>query len=113
MAEIETQWPELFALTFIILGFIVSILFLNPILSYLAIFFSGFISGRVYYLKRHKEPIFPFVIIIIAFLLGYIFGSFWANRLLILIFFAIGFYLSYFLHMKKIFAIFKSQNFLK
>lgn len=113
MAEIETQWPELFALAFIILGFIISIFLLNPLLSYISIFLSGFICGRVYYLKRHKEPIFPFVIIIISFLLGYIFGSFWANRLFIFIFFVLGFYLSYYLHMKKIFAIFKSQNFLK
>lgn len=113
MAEIETQWPELFALLFIILGFIISLLLLNAFLSYLTILLSGLICGRVYYLKRHKEPILPFMIIIISFLLGYLFGSFWTNRFYLLIFFLLGFFLSYYLHMKKIFAIFKSQNFLK
>lgn len=113
MTEIDTQWPELFSLAFITLGFILSILLLNPILSYLAILSSGCIAGRTFFLKRHKEPIFPFILIIVGFLLGYVLGSFWANRLFIIIFFVIGFYLSYYLHMKKFFAIFKSQSYLK
>lgn len=113
MTQIDTQWPELFSLTFIILGFILSLLLLNPILSYISIFSSGFIAGRTFFLKRHKEPILPFILIIIGFLLGYVMGSFWANRFLIIVFFALGFYLSYYLHMKKFFAIFKSQSYLK
>lgn len=109
----EKDWPEAFMFLFLILGFILAVLLMSPIFTYLTILISGFMAGRTYYSKRYKEPILPFILIIAGFLVGFFLGSFWASRLLILIFFGTAFGLSYYLHKKKILVIFKSQSFLK
>ncbi|MEK6846208.1 MAG: hypothetical protein AABY26_05585 [Nanoarchaeota archaeon] len=107
------DWVEVFFLLFLIFGFITSILLFNPWLSYLSIVLAGFVAGRVFYIKRYKEPIFPLVLIIVGFLLGYILGGFWISRFWALLFFAFSWWLSFYLHRKKIFTIFKSEGFVK
>lgn len=109
----EKDWPEALMLIFAVLGFILALALKSPFFTYLTILISGFLAGRVFYTKRYKEPILPFVLIIAGFLFGYFLGSFWASRLLVLVFFGIAFGISYYLHKKKILVIFKSQGFLK
>jgi len=113
MIKWDEQWAEAFAVFFLVLGLIVSVLLRSAYFSYLTIAFAGFLAGRLYYIKYAKEPILPFILIIIGFLLGYLVGSFWINRFLVLILFALGFALSYYLHMKDILVKFKSRNFIK
>ncbi len=113
MVKWNEQWAEVLALLFIALGFIISILLRRPLFSYVSVVLAGLVAGRVFYLKRFKEPILPFVLIIIGFLLGYLLGSFWASRFLVLVLFAASFSLSYYLHLKKILVIFKSRQFVK
>lgn len=109
----EKDWPEAFMFLFLVLGFILAVLMMSPIFTYLTILISGFLAGRIFFIKRYKEPILPFILIIAGFLVGFFLGSFWASRPLILIFFMVAFGLSYYLHKKKILVIFKSQSFLK
>src|SRR3989344_1064157 len=109
----EEQWAETFALLLVVTGFILSILLRNALLSYVSVLVSGFIAGRIYYIKKYKEPILPFVLMIVGFLLGYLIGSFWTSRILTLVFFMGAFVLSYYLHVKEIVTIFKSENFFK
>ena len=71
MIKWDEQWAEAFALLFLALGFVISVVLKSPFFSYLSVFLGGCISGRVYYIKRFKEPIFPFVLMIIGFLIGY------------------------------------------
>jgi hypothetical protein len=111
--KVEEQWVETIAVLLLVSGFIISVLLKNPMVSYASVFLSGFIAGRIYYFKKQKEPIFPFILIISGFLVGYLIGNFWVSRTLTIIFFAIGFGLSYYLHVKKIFVIFKNENFVK
>ncbi|MEW5896644.1 MAG: hypothetical protein AB1668_03060 [Nanoarchaeota archaeon] len=111
--KLEEQWAELLSLLFLVVGFILSILLQNPYLSYITVLLGGFLAARGYYVKRYEEPILPFILMILGFLIGYLVGSFWANRLLVLLFFALGFALSYYLHLKKILVIFKSEGFFK
>ena len=113
MVKLEEDWAEIIALSFIVLGFFTSILMKNPLFSYLVISLAGFLAGRNYYVKHQKEPILPFVLMIVGFLFGYVIASFWVNRGLVLIFFAIAFGTSYYLHLKHILVIFKSKNFVK
>src|SRR3989344_7046415 len=113
MIKWDTQWGEVLSLFLLVLGFILSVLLQNPTLSYITILLAGLIAGRLYYIKRYSEPIFPFIMIIIGFLLGYLVGNFWSSRLFSLILFAVGFVVSYYLHFKKIVATFKSENFIK
>ncbi len=111
--KIEEKWAEYLILLFLVLGFIVSVLLRDMFLSYISVFFAGGLFGRIYYIKRYKEPILPFILLILGFLTGYLIGSFWVNRFLVLIFFLTGLIVSYYLHMKNILVIFKSKHFVK
>ena len=113
MVKWDERWVETFALFFIVIGFIFSVILRNAFFSHITVIIAGIVAGRVFYLKRFKEPIFPFVIIIIGFLLGYVIGSFSASRFVTFIFFVLSFIGSYYLHMKKIITIFKNKNFIK
>ncbi|MBU0457735.1 MAG: hypothetical protein ABH824_02535 [Nanoarchaeota archaeon] len=111
--KLDEQWAESFMIFFIALGFIISLLLKNAFFSYLSVILAGLVCGRIYYIKKYQEPILPFVLIIIGFLFGYIMGSIWVSRILVLFFFSLGFAVSYYLHMKNILVKFKSENFIK
>ncbi len=113
MIKWHEDWAEILALAFLALGLVLSVLLRNSILSYISIFLAGLVAARNYYLKRYKEPIFPFILMIIGFLVGYMVGAFWVSRLLALLFFVLGFGVSYYLHLKEILATFKSERFIK
>ena len=107
------QWAEVVTLLFLVLGFFASALLHNPTFSYIIVFLSGVLAARIFYIKRFKEPILPFVLIIVGFLIGYLIGSFWVSRFFVLLAFIIGFGVSYYLHLKKILVIFKNKSFIK
>ena len=65
----DEQWVEVFALVFIVLGFMIAVLLQNPLWSYASVFCSGFVGGRVYYLKRYHEPILFFLVLVLRFLI--------------------------------------------
>jgi xanthosine utilization system XapX-like protein len=111
--KLEEQWADVLTLFFLVLGFVISVLLKSAVWSYLSMIIAGGLAGRVYYIKHAREPIFPFVLMMIGFLLGYLVGNFWTSRLLTLLFFGLSFGASYYLHVKKILVIFKSKQFLK
>jgi len=113
MVKWDENWVEVFTLLFIVLGFIISVFLRNISLSLTSIMLGGFLSARVYYFKKSSEPILPFILMIVGFLIGYLLGSFWISRIWVLIFFAIGYAISYYLHKKEILVIFKSKNFIR
>ena len=109
----EEQWVELFTVCFLVLGFMISILLQQALLGYISIAVAGLIAGRVYYTKRFAEPIIPFILMIVGFLLGYLIGAYWVSRLLTAGLFIGAFLLSYYMHLRKIIVIFKSPGFVK
>ncbi len=113
MGKWDENWVEVFFILFLAIGFVIAVLLKSVMFSSITVLLAGFVAGRTFYIKRYQEPILPFVLIILGFLLGYLLGSVWVNRLLVLALFFVGFILSYYLHMQKIIAIFKSKNFLK
>tara|TARA_Y100000310_G_scaffold330747_1_gene402954 strand:+ start:231 stop:572 length:342 start_codon:yes stop_codon:yes gene_type:complete len=113
MKDLIEIWVETLTLFFLAVGFVIAVLLQNAALSYLAILFSGALAGRIFYTKRFKEPVLPFVLIIIGFVVGYLIGGIWISRGLAFVLFALGFLVSYYLHLKKILVIFKSKNFIK
>jgi len=113
MVEWKDQWVEVLSLFFVALGFVIALLLQSSYYSYLSVLLGGFISARLFYLKKSKEPILPFILIILGFLVGYLVGSFWVNRTLIFLSFGIGYGVSTYLHKNKILGIFKSELFLK
>lgn len=109
----DENWVEVFFILFLAIGFVLAVFLKSVMFSLITVSLAGFVAGRTFYIKRYNEPILPFILIILGFLLGYILGSVWVNRYIVLVFFIIGFILSYYLHLNKIIGIFKSKNFLK
>ena len=109
----DEQWAEALTVFFIAIGFMISILMRSAFFTYLAVVVCGSLAARLYYMRRYAQPIFPFVLMIIGFLVGYFLGSFWASRFWVFAFFLISFGVSYYLHQKKILVIFKKEDFIK
>ncbi len=113
MVKWEKEWAEVLTLLFLVLGFILSVLLQSAWMSYLSILVSGFLAGRIYFIKRYKAPLLPVILIILGFLIGYLIGSIWVNRVLVLLFFAGAFWGSYYLHTHKILPVFKGEQFVR
>ncbi len=69
------DWAEVAAFLVLIVGFVLSISIESPVYVYLVIFLAGLLAGRSFFIKIGKQPLFPFFLIIIGFLLGYVIGS--------------------------------------
>lgn len=109
----DEQWVEVFTIVFVVAGFVLSVLLQSPLVTYVTLFLSGGLAGRVYHFKKRAEPILPFVLLILGFLAGYTLGNFWTNRLWGILIFIAGFWLSLQLHRKEIIGTFKSRLFIK
>ncbi len=111
--QLKRQWPELLMLLLAVVGLILSVLLRSALFSYLTIALAGFVAGRVYYLKKFREPILPFVLIIAGFLAGYLIGSLWVSRVAVLVVFLLVLLLSYQLHLRGILKVQRSERFVK
>lgn len=94
------SWAEIFFLVLLLIGFILSISVNSALLTYFVILLAGLLAGRYYFLRVGKQPLFPFFLIIIGFLVGYIIGTFVANRLVVAVLFFIGWLVSHIVHKK-------------
>jgi len=93
------NWAELFAFLVLIIGFIISILIQNKVFNGIVAFLVGFGSGRLIFTQRRKG-MFPYFLVIIGFLLGFMLGSYYMNRGIILILFVSAIIISYYIHSK-------------
>lgn len=109
----DKLWAEYAVLLFLLVGLFLGLSMRTPAFSYVSIILIGFLFGRFYYSRRFSEPILPFILMIVAFALGYLIANFGVQRFMILVLFILSFGISYFLHVQKIFTIFKSKDFLK
>ncbi len=107
------MWPEYLATLLLFAGFLLSIVTQSAAITIITAICVGALTARLIISKRKIEPIAPFSIIVIALIIGFISGSFFANRFLITILIAGSFALSYYLHDKGIIQTFKSKAFLK
>lgn len=101
-------WVEIYFIFMLAIGFFMSRSLQVAVLSYIVIFLSGLIFGRLLYARR-KENNVSILIVMIGFVLGYIYGlnkEYGLNkdsiRMSIVAFFVIGNYVSYQLHKTKI-----------
>ncbi|MBL7055611.1 hypothetical protein ISS07_01725 [Candidatus Woesearchaeota archaeon] len=93
------NWAEFFFFVLMVLGFVMAISSPSAFISYIVIFLSGMIGGRILY-DRKKKLTFPYYIIIIGFLIGFLLGNFYGSKKIILILFILGILFSYHLHNK-------------
>jgi len=93
------SWAEFFFFVLMIIGFIISIIAPSAVISYIVVFLSGMIAGRLLY-DRKKKLIFPYYIILIGFIIGYVIGTYYGSRKVVIVLFVLGILLSYHLHNK-------------
>ena len=98
------DWAEVLGLILLLFGFIFSISMNSALFVYIVIFLSGLLAGRYYFLRIGRQPLFPFFLIIIGFLLGYVLGSFAANRKLVIFLFFFAWIISHVAHKKKLYS---------
>ncbi len=73
MNWLET-WAELYTASLLVLGLAVSLIIDAAVVSYAVIFISGILVGRLYHIRKHKLG-FPFFLIILGYMAGYLAGS--------------------------------------
>ena len=95
------NWAEFFFFVLMVVGFIIALwaTSFSAVISYIIVFLSGMIGGRLLY-DRKKKLIFPYYIIIIGFLMGYLIGTFYGSRKVIFVLFILGILFSYHLYNK-------------
>jgi len=93
------NWAEIIAFILLVVGFLFSLAAPSAVLSYIIIFVAGMMGGRLIY-ERRKSMVFPYVLILIGFLVGYLIGSRYGygDWLVIVLLFVLGSILSYYLH---------------
>ncbi len=107
------HWAEVLAALLLLVGFFIALITQSPALHYTMIFLAGLLTGRIFYEKHKYQPIFPYILIIIGFVLGFMLGAIVANKKLILVLFIISFILSHEAHKRGYITFFKSEGFIK
>ena len=95
------SWAEFFFFTLMVIGLILSLWAssFSAFISYIVVFLSGMIGGRILYDRKGKLT-FPYYIIILGFLIGYLIGTYYGSRKVVIILFVLGVLLSYHLYNK-------------
>ena len=101
MVSALLDWPETFALTFLIVGFFMAIFSGSTTVLYIVCFLMGLVFGKVWYRFRMSNCI-PLFMAIMTFFLGFILGGFFANLRVIALLMLAGILIGYWIHEKKI-----------
>lgn len=99
------EWAEIMAVLFLLFALIISTLSDAAIVTYFIIAACGIVVGRINYTRKLIKD-FPFYLIVMGFLLGFILGIAITGRgniLLTIILFIIGIWVGQLLHKKRIF----------
>jgi uncharacterized membrane protein len=97
--EFLTNWVEISFIFLLLFGFFLSAMINNIYLSYGIALLAGLVAGKVIYHKK-KDYLFPHVLLITGFILGYLIGNKVGSAIAIIIIFSIGNLISYYLHEK-------------
>ena len=93
----QKNWPEILFLVLLIVGVVFSLAAPSAVLSYLIVFCAGMMGGRLIYLNK-TDMIFPYVLILVGFLIGYLIGARYGSWLVTVVLFMLGSIFSYYLH---------------
>jgi hypothetical protein len=94
---LRTSWAEMYTIFLGVIGFILALSIKSPMFSYIVIILSGFMCGRLLYQQRRTHQ-FPSYMIVFGLLLGYIIGSHYTNRKMLLFIAVIAMVASYYSH---------------
>jgi hypothetical protein len=97
--EFLTNGVEMSFIALIVLGFVISVFVNHALISYGIALITGLLSGKILYHKA-KDVLFPHVLLIGGFALGYIIGHKEGSTIVIIALFLVGNAASYFAHKK-------------
>jgi hypothetical protein len=100
------NWPEIFFFVVLVIGFIISITLQSAVIIYTTILLSGIMAGRLIF-EREQKMKFPYFLIIIGFLIGYLIGVQYGERKVMIVLFVIGGFMGYYFRKKKIYKDFR------
>lgn len=92
--EIYKNWMEVFFVIVMLIGIMIAIVVPSNFVSYMTITASGVAAGKIIYDRKNKVR-FPYILIIIGFIVGYMVGAYNASRQLILLLFVLSALVSY------------------
>lgn len=99
MIKFWEDWAEVIGFFLLIIGFFLATLAGSAVISYTVITLSGLMGGRIWY--RIKENLkTPWVIILFGFLVGFVLGSFYGDKKIIVLLYVVGIAVSYWLHLE-------------
>lgn len=93
------RWVEFFFFCLLVIGFLFSLLVPSAVLSYLVIVACGMMAGRLFYQRKNKL-MFPYFLIIVGFLIGFILGAQYGDKIVIVTLFVIASFFGYYIHDK-------------
>jgi len=99
--DINENWVEYVFFVLLVLGFFLAISSGSAIVSYVIIFFCGMMGGRLLF-KLKSDLKIPWVIILMGFLIGFVMGSFYGDKRMIIFCYIFGIIFSHYLHEKGI-----------
>ena len=101
MVNIYKNWVELLFFSIMVIGILISHLAPRAAISYIIMFLSGLLAGRIIYQRKGRMSL-HYYMIISGFVIGYILGAYYGSRLVTGIIFMAGAMASYRLYEKKI-----------
>lgn len=98
-SNFHENWAEIIFFILLIIGLIVSLMVQSKVMAYAIILLFGMIAGRFLFHRKDRMA-FPYLLIVIGFLIGYTIGVPFGNKAMIIALFIFGISLSYYLHDK-------------
>lgn len=92
---------EFWFFVLMLIGIIIALIAPSAVISYTISFISGLFAGRLIYERKNKIQ-FPYFMIIVGFIIGYLVGVYYGSRRVVITLFVIGSILCYKLYDKKI-----------
>jgi hypothetical protein len=99
--NLHERWVEILSIFILVIGFFVAVWAQSAVVTYMVILLSGVISGRGFLARKYTHRI-AYIIILIAYLVGFILGSFYGKTKFILVLFILGMWVGYVLHDREI-----------
>jgi hypothetical protein len=91
------NWPEFVSFILMAIGFFVAVLAGSAVIAYTLILLAGFMGGRIWFRVKTNLKV-PWSIILMGFLVGFMIGSRYGDKRMIVIFYILGITTSYYLH---------------
>ena len=91
--EFYLHWVELVFVILLVAGIFMANIIKTPAINFLVVFMAGFATGKVIHHHRKKDMLFPYILLAMGFIVGYVLGTS-MNKTIILILFVIGNFLS-------------------